>query len=104
ASTENEIETAFATLLQMQSGALLVGADPYLSTRREQLTALAGLHAIPAMYEWREFVTAGGLISYGTRLSSVYRQAGALVGRILGGAKPYDLPIEQPTQFALVVN
>jgi ABC-type uncharacterized transport system substrate-binding protein len=106
ASSENEIDTAFATLVRIQSGALLVGADPFFSSRagREQIVELAARHAIPAMYEWREFVTAGGLSSYGTKLSAVYRKAGALVGRILAGAKPADLPVEQPTKFELVVN
>jgi putative ABC transport system substrate-binding protein len=103
ASTEGEIETAFAALVELQVGALVVGSDPFFLSRREQLLALA-LHAVPAIYEWREFAGAGGLISYGTSLAGMYRQAGAYVGRVLAGAKPADLPVQQPTTFELVVN
>ena len=104
ASTESEIDTAFASLVQLQAGALLVAADPFLFNRREQLVALASHHAVPAIYPWREAVAAGGLISYGPSLTSVFRQLGTYAGKILNGAKPADLPVQQPTTFELVVN
>ena len=102
--TESEIDAAFGSLVQPQAGALLVGSDPFFAGRREQLVALASRHAVPAIYEWREFVEAGGLISYGTSLAASFRQLGTYAGRILKGAKPSDLPVQQPTTFELVVN
>ncbi len=104
ATSENEIDAAFASLITSPADAILVGADALFVNRREQLVALASRHAVPAIYQWREFVDSGGLISYGPSGSSVTRQVGIYVGKILKGAKPADLPIEQPTRFELVIN
>jgi putative tryptophan/tyrosine transport system substrate-binding protein len=104
AATESEIDAAFAALVQRQAEAVLVGADPFFNTRREQIVMLAASHAVPAIYQVREFVAAGGLISYGASIAVVYRQAGIYAGEILKGAKPADLPVQQPTRFELVIN
>jgi putative ABC transport system substrate-binding protein len=104
ASSESEIDSAFASLVQPHAGGLVVASHPFFDSRREQLVALAARHAVPAIYFLRGFVVAGGLISYGASLRSLYRQAGAYVGRILAGAKPADLPVQQPAKFVLVIN
>jgi putative ABC transport system substrate-binding protein len=104
AGSEGEIETAFAALAQLHVGALVAGNDAFFTSRRERIVALATRHAVPAIYDEREFVELGGLISYGASLTSVYHQLGAYAGKILNGAKPADLPVEQPTTFELVIN
>jgi putative ABC transport system substrate-binding protein len=104
AASASEIDAAFATLAQRRSGAILVSSAPLFNSRLDQLVTLASRHAVAAIYERREFAAAGGLISYGTSLAAVYRQAGIYAGKILKGAKPADLPVQQPTKFELVIN
>ncbi len=104
AGSESEINSAFASLVQLHVDALVVAADPFLSSRREQLVALASRHAVPSSYAWREFAASGGLISYGPSLTSAFRLVGTYAGKVLKGAKPADLPVQQPTSFELVIN
>jgi putative tryptophan/tyrosine transport system substrate-binding protein len=104
ASDEGEIDKAFETLKELHADALIVGADPYFFSRREQLVAFAAQYMVPAMFEFREFAIAGGLMSYGASITDGYRQAGVYAGQILKGARPTDLPVLQPTKFELVIN
>jgi len=104
ASTEGEIETAFASLRQLHADALVVSPDSVFIGRREQLVALASRFAVPAVYSFRNFTASGGLMSYGPTGDAIFRQLGIYAGRILNGAKPADLPVQQPTKFELVVN
>src|SRR5215471_9871079 len=104
ASSESEIDIAFASLVQLHAGALVVGGDPFLTNQREQPVALASRRAVPSIYQWREFVASGGLISYGPSLTSAFRLVGHYVGKVLKGAKPADMPVQQSTTFELVIN
>ena len=104
ASTSGELDAAFASLASQRPDALLVGADPFYMTRREDIVRLVARSGLAAIYPFREFTEAGGLISYGTNIANSYRQAGIYAGRILAGAKPDDLPVMQPTKFELVIN
>jgi putative tryptophan/tyrosine transport system substrate-binding protein len=104
ANAESDFDAAFSTVVQRKAAALQVCASPFFNTKRQQLVLRAARHALPAIYEWREFAEAGGLMSYGTSLADAYRQAGVYAGRILKGAKPADLPIVQSTKFEFVIN
>jgi putative ABC transport system substrate-binding protein len=104
ASSVSEIDEAFATVVEQRAAALIVASDVFLSTRKDQLIALAARHRMPTIYAWRDAVVAGGLLSYGIDLADSYRQVGGYIGRILKGTKPAELPVLQPTKFPLVIN
>jgi putative ABC transport system substrate-binding protein len=104
AETPSEIDAAFAALVQQQASGLVTIAEPFLNSRRDQLVALAALHSLPVLYSLRDYVVAGGLISYGTSILDAYRQVGVYAGRILKGEKPSDLPVMRPTKLELAIN
>ena len=104
AASESEIDAAFATLAQLRAGALVFGSDRFIGGRNDQLVALAFRHAVPVIGEFRGFVIAGGLISFGPSIPGMFRQAGVYAGQILKGEKPADLPVQQPTKFELLIN
>jgi putative ABC transport system substrate-binding protein len=104
ASAEGDFDAAFATIIQLQAGALAIGTDPLFTSRLEQLAALTVRHAVPTVYQFREFTAAGGLMSYGGSLTDTFRAAGVYTGRILKGDKPADLPVQQTTKVELFLN
>jgi putative ABC transport system substrate-binding protein len=104
ASTERDFETVFAALAQLHAGGLVIGGDPVFNNRSEQLAAMAARQGVPAIYQFRTFAAAGGLISYGSNITQAHRQTGSYVGRILRGEKPADLPVQQSTTVELIVN
>jgi putative ABC transport system substrate-binding protein len=104
ARTDREIEGAFASAAGQRASAIIISADPFFTSLSDQLVALAARHSLPAIYPFRRYTQAGGLMSYGTELTWAYRQIGVYAGRILKGAKPADLPVQLPTKFDLVIN
>jgi putative ABC transport system substrate-binding protein len=104
ASTEHELDEAFASLAKLGAGGLVVPGEPFFDSQRDRIVALAARNAVPAIYTFREYAVAGGLMSYGPSLRDSYRRAGTYVARILRGEKPADLPVQRPTKFDLVIN
>ncbi len=104
ATTVTEIDAAFAQLVDQRADAVVVAGDPFLASRRDQIIALAARHALPAISVNRDFAEGGGLMSYGNNNIDSYRKAGVYTGRILKGAKPADLPVDQATKFELIIN
>jgi putative ABC transport system substrate-binding protein len=103
-STDRDLDAVFASMVEERIGGLLVGGDPFFNSRRDQIVRLTTRHAVPTVFPWREYVVAGGLLSYGTSLGGTYRQAAGYVARILKGAKPADLPAQRPSKFEVVLN
>jgi len=103
-TTEADFEDAFASLAKLRAGALMIQTDPFIDRENDRLVALAAHYRVPAIYGFRRFALAGGLISYGVSIAGVYRQVGAYAGKILAGSKPADLPVQQLTKFELVIN
>jgi putative ABC transport system substrate-binding protein len=104
ASTDRDLDVAFTKLIQMRAGGLVIGGGPFLISRSEQLAALAARHAVPTIFQYREFAVAGGLLSYGSDITDSYRLAGNYTGRILKGEKPADLPVQQATKVEMIIN
>ncbi len=104
ASEERDFDTVFASLVQLRAGGLVIGADALFNSRSEQIAALTVSHAVPAIYQFREFVSAGGLMSYGTTVLDTYRPLGVYTGRILKGEKPAELAVQQATRLELIIN
>jgi putative ABC transport system substrate-binding protein len=104
ASNDSELDAAFAALAQQRAGSLLVQSDPFLNSRPDKIAALAARYAVPALHQWPEFPAAGGLMSYGPSSTDSHRQVGIYAGKILNGAKPSDLPVQQAVKIQLVVN
>ena len=104
AAAPSDLEPAFAALAQRGANALVVSPDPFLDSHRETLVSLTARYAVPAIFQWREFVQAGGLVSYGSSLTDAHRHQGVYAGKILNGAKPTDLPVVQPTKFEMFLN
>jgi putative ABC transport system substrate-binding protein len=103
-SSDQEIDASYASLAKQNVGALIVGADPFFDPRRDRMIALSARYAVPTIYQFREFVLAGGLVSYGASITDYYRQIGVYVGRVLKGESPADLPVMLPTKFELSIN
>jgi len=104
ASTESELEAAFAKVVELRASGLVIGGDAFFTSRSKQLAALAARYRVPAVYQWREFATAGGLMSYGSNVTETHRLVGLYAGRILKGDKPADLPVQQATNIELYIN
>jgi putative ABC transport system substrate-binding protein len=104
ADTERELDAAFASAVQLRAGGLVIANDSFFSIRLEQLAALASRHVLPAVFQFREFAAAGGLMSYGAGFTEAFRQVGVYTGRILKGEKPADLPVQQATKAELIIN
>jgi len=104
ASTERDFDPVFEKLVELRAGALVIGGDAFFTSHSEQLAALALHHSMPAVYQWREFAAAGGLMSYGSNITETHRLAGIYAGRILKGDKPADLPVQQATKIELYIN